>query len=92
MPVQVIGISKGGLPADDTFVFSDKEANGSTSSAGVHLADWDANYGTGIGSSSDSDEPGLAGVTIYADVNFNGTLDDDVPVSPSTVFDGEIFV
>ncbi len=58
--------------------------------ASVHGAKWSDSNGDGL---RQDDEPGLRGVTIYADLNDNGVLDDDEPRTvtmeddPETDFD-----
>ncbi len=69
------------LTTDDTFNFSDKEANGFTSGDGVEPADWEENYDAGIGSSSGGG---------IADIEFFFGDPDDVPLidpTPDTTFD-----
>ena len=67
---------------DDTFDFkTDGDTSGNVDESDFLM--WQANYGSSD-TSSDTDEPGLPGVTIYADLNNNDTTD--------TTFEGDFII
>ena len=67
---------------DDTFEFSTSEGNGDSANSDLNFFVWrDATV------EPNSDEPGLPGVTIYLDLNNNGSLD-----TTTSTFDADFII